>query len=242
MSEAASVRSIGLIVEAAADAQVVRTLVDRLLIEAREWVEPSLLDGLRCWRGAEPETAVTYWKKVRGLARKYNVRSHGHFSGEPGAPDAQAARRALLLFKKLGMVDALVLLRDADDQPERLKGLVQARDESPMADRIAIGVAIPEREAWVLVGYLPSDETERQALAEERARLGFDPSRYPERLRGEGQRSAKLALVNLTRGHHDREVECLEATPISYLRERGARCGLAAFLGEIEQTIVPAIL
>lgn len=87
-----------------------------------------------------------------------------------------------------------------------------------------------------------SPDKERQALARERERLGFDPSRQPEYLRGEGGRSAKRALANLTEGKREREAQCVASTPIEHLRQRGRRCGLAVFLDEIEQKVVPAIV
>lgn len=201
-----------------------------------------MLDAYRRWRGAEPHQTVTYWKKIPGLAKKHGVVSHGHFAGEAGTFDARAARKALLLFKKLGMPDAVVLMRDADDQPQRLEGLEQARELFANADRIAVGVAIPEREAWILAGFSPTGDEEQRALARERRRLGFDPSRYPERLRGEGKRSAKQALANLVGDEREREAQCLRSTPISRLRERGSQCGLTRFLDEIEQRIVSTIV
>jgi hypothetical protein len=173
MSDASNPRSIGLVAEAPADAETARILVDRVLRARRSGIDDAMLDSLRGWRGVEPGSTVTYWKHVRALAKAHGVRSHGHFSGEPGAPDAQAGRRALLLFTKLGMTDAVVLLRDADDQPERRTGLQEARDASPHCDRIAVGVAEPEREAWILAGFHPRDEAERSTPASRQRSSGL---------------------------------------------------------------------
>jgi hypothetical protein len=243
MSDDSKPRSIGLVVEAPADARTARILVDRALRARATWIDDdSLLEHIRAWRGIEPDSPVTYWKHVRALARAHDVRSHGHFSGEPGAPDAQAARRALLLLTKLGMPDAVVLLRDADAQPERRTGLQQARDGSAHFDRIAVGVAEPEREAWLLAGFRPCNEDERAALARERQRLGFDPCVEPHGLRGEGKRSAKTALANLTGSNRDRERQCLADTPLEHLRRRGAGCGLLAFLDELGTRVASVIV
>ncbi|MEX1366540.1 MAG: hypothetical protein AB1Z98_25675 [Nannocystaceae bacterium] len=242
MSEPAQPRAIGLVVEAAADEQTARILTDRVLVASRDWVDEPTLEALRQFRGIGPGSEATLWKEVRGLAREHGVRKHGHFSGEPGAPDAQAARRALILFHKLGMPDAVVLVRDADAQPQRRRGLSQARGESPHSSRVAVGVAIPEREAWVLAGFEPRDDDEVQALAHERRRLGFDPSDQPERLGGDGKRSAKTALRNLSGGNRDRERECLDRTPLESLRRRGARCGLSELLDELRTRVVPSIV
>lgn len=241
MSDAASPRSIGLVVEAPADAQTARVLVDRVLLAHADWIDDSLLEHHRAFRGIEPDSLVTHWKKVPALAKAHGVRSHGHFSGEPGAPDANAARRALLLLTKLGMPDAVVLLRDADDQPERRVGLRQAREGSIHESRIAIGVAEPEREAWLLAGFQPRNDQERATLAGERQRLGFDPCLEPHSLRGEGKRSAKTALTALTRDDREREHQCLADTPLERLHERGASCGLAEFLDELRTRVAPVV-
>lgn len=242
MSDALDRRSIGLVVEAPADAQTVRILADRVLRARAEWIDgDSMLEHLRAFRGIEPDSLVTYWKKIPTLAKALDVRSHGHFSGEPGAPDAQAARRVLLLFTKLGMPDAVVLLRDADDQPERRIGLEQAREGSPHRDRIAIGVAEPEREAWLVAGFQPRDDAEHTVLAAERQRLGFDPCLEPHSLRGGEKRSAKKVLAALTADDRERERQCITDTPLEHLCERGEGCGLAAFIDELKTRVAPVI-
>jgi hypothetical protein len=241
MSDSSNLGSIGLVVEAPADADAARILVDRVLRARRSWIDEETLEHLRSWRGIEPDSAVTHWKQVRALAKAHEVSGHGLFSGEPGAPDARAARRALLLFTKLGMTDAVVLLRDADDQSERRIGLEQAREGSRHRDVVAIGVAEPEREAWVLAGFQPRDEAERSALARERQRLGFDPCREPQSLRGDDKRSAKTALAALTRDDCERERQCLADTPLEHLRERGAGCGLEEFLDELAARVASVI-
>lgn len=243
MSDASHPRSIGLVVEAPADAETARTLVDRVLRARRSWADDDdMLEHLRSWRGIAPDSPVTYWKHVRALATAHDVRSHGHFSGEPGAPDAQAARRALVVLAKLGMTDAVVLLRDADHQPERRVGLEQARNGSPHRERIAVGVAEPEREAWVLAGFQPRDAGEHATLGRERQRLGFDPCLAPHSLRGDDKRSAKTALATLTAGDLERQRLCLADTPLEHLRERGTSCGLTVFLEELATRVAPAIV
>ena len=242
MSDALDPRSIGLVVEAPADAQSARILIDRVLRAHADWIDDSMLDYLRVWRGIEPESLVTYWKKIPALARAHAIRSHGHFSDEPAAPDAHAARRALLLFTKLGMTDAVVMLRDADAQPERRTGLEQARESSPHHDRIAIGVAEPEREAWLVAGFQPRDDDERATLASERQRLGFDPCLTPQSLRGDEKRSAKKVLATLTASSRDRQHQCLAETPLEHLCERGEACGLAAFIDDLKTRVAPAIV
>lgn len=183
----------------------------------------------------------TEWKHAKALARSHRIASPGFFDGDPGKEDARAARKALLLFLELGMPDIVVLVRDADDKPERRQGLAQARSGTPQPERVVIGVAHPEREAWVLAGFVPCDPREHDACASERQRLGFDPAQHPHELRGDGKRCAKTALANLLGTDRDREHRCLTEPPLSELRRRGQQTGLAAFLDEVEERIVPVV-
>jgi len=233
--------SIGLVVEAPADARTTTTLVDRCLVEGIEWLEAEHLEHFRSWRGIEPGLAFTVWKHVTMLAKRYRVVPMGRFDGDPGEHDARKARRALLLFAKLGMPDVVVLVHDADDRPDRRAGFEQARNGTPLPARIVIGIANPEREAWVIAGFVPCDDREQGALASERQRLGFDPTLHPHELRGNDKRSAKTALENLLGGDDHREHRCLTEPSLAHLRERGQQSGLAAFLEEIDERVVPVI-
>ena len=123
----------------------------------------------------------------------------------------------------------------------RREGFEQARTSSPHPERIVIGIAKPEREAWIIAGFVPCDEREQLVLASERQRLGFDPTLHPHELRGNGTRSAKVALANLAASDHEREHRCSTEPTLEHLRQRGEHTGLAAFLDEIEERVVPVI-
>lgn len=237
---AEAVLRVVLFIEAAADEATTSHLVDRQIGETLGRSTASL-DDRRAWQGIEPGTTATLWRRVKDLAQQHGVRAHGRFDASRRPPDAQAGRRALLLVEKLRCGDVVVLVRDADDQPERYTGLDLARKESASKDRVVIGVASPEREAWLLAGFVPNNANEQQTLDAERQRLGFDPTLYPERLGGRGKRDAKVALENVTSGRHDRERICIEETPLATLRLRGEGSGLAAFLAEVEQRLGPLL-
>lgn len=165
-------RTVGLLVEAPADAQTVRILVDRALQQAADWLTEELVEH----------------------------------------------------------------------QPERARGLTQARELSGHPDRVAIGVANPEREAWHIAGFCPCAPEEHAALRAERQRLGFDPTERSHQLRGEGKRSAKLALRALTHDDRDRERRCLTEPTLEMLSARGSGNGLADFLVEVRDRVVPRLL
>ncbi len=237
----AAPRTIGLVVEANADAETVQVIVDRLLQEA-DWVTPELLPSLRIWTGFEANQRASLWKHVKPLCERHGVRIHGKFGEMSGAPDARAARRALALFHKLGKPDRVILVRDADDQKDRLLGLQQGRaDPRHCVDptHVAIGMAIPEREAWHLAGFVPRDETERELVAQERQRLGFDPTREPHRLRGNAKRNAKPVLDKLTAKDREREQQCLAELPLDDPRCEG--CGLRPFVAELRERVVAGL-
>jgi hypothetical protein len=133
------------------------------------------------------------------------------------------------------------LVRDADNQPERLTGLRQARVDPKhyiKPERVAIGVATPEREAWCLCGFIATSDPEHDELKAQHQRLGFDPTKRPHLLRGKAELNAKPVLKALTLGDYNREQDCLE-TPLEHLREHGGECGLTEFLAELRDRVVP---
>lgn len=229
--------SICLVAEAAADARTVQALVDRCLCEQVDWFDEELLDSLRAWRGIEPAEPFSKWTRTAALAREHRIQSLGKFDGQPGSHYAKRASTTLKLFAKFGMPDAVILVVDADDQPARKQGLEQARDGFSIARRVVVGVANPEREAWVLAGFVAKDDVERQRLAAERQRLGFDPTTHPHELGGSGKRDAKRAYASLV-SDWDRERECLLTPELADLRGRGRGAGLADFLAEVEERLV----
>ena len=128
-----------------------------------------------------------------------------------------------------------------------MEGLEQGRRCGEVAAAGAdfvVGLARPKREAWVLAGFEPESEDERERLKTLGQELGFDPTRKPERLDAgdeTAKRSAKRALKSLSGGDHEREASCWRETPLEVLRERGQACGLAAFLSEVDEHLVPLV-
>jgi hypothetical protein len=233
--------SIAVVCEAAADFVCVTCLCDRRLVEVVEWLDEDWLAAAREYVGPDDGTQFFSWKKIPELAKALNIRAYGHFDGEPGAPDALAARRALFVAKTLRSdLDAVILSRDADSQPERLLGLRQAANETSV--RCAIAFAISKRECWILAAFIPRDEEERRRHQGLIAELGFDPTLQPEELDAQqsgAKRDAKRVLSILTHGDSARERSCLEEEPLEALEARGTLCGLAAYLRDIDTSIVP---
>jgi len=241
-----------LIVEAQADADAASILADRVFIEGdADWIDAETLPNLRQWTGIAPTTEFARWNGLSGFAKQLGIRTHGRGLGADGT----AARKALLLVihaqSNDDEIEAVVLVRDMDNQPERCSSMEAARDE--LAEKLAFQVAIaapdPKREVWILHGFEPQSDKEKTLLADERKHLGFDPITNPERLRGDrrrgadqGDRDMKLVVERLTEGEYERERQCLETTPLAVLSERGQATGLSDYLGEVETRLLPLLV
>lgn len=142
-------------------------------------------------------------------------------------------------------VNAVILLWDADSQgEERRDGVIAARDEARASARfdfdILCGFPDPEREAWILAGFDPSDDEERRALDELVRELSFSPVHDAPRLRDKAPgalRNIKRVLAMLIRDDLDREARCWSEPPLPTLRERWRSSGLADFLDELEAVL-----
>ena len=186
------------------------------------------------------------WKAIPQLARETGIKARGHFDGQPGEADAAAARRAILYLKEaIPDLNAILLIRDQDDQPERKTGLEQARRQDHGGTVILVGLAVVEREAWVISGFDPVNEEESARLDVERQALGFNPCERSHDLTAckdnQAKRSPKRVLRQLTGDHRERERHCWTNTPLEKLRERGAANGLSAYLQEVRDRLAPLI-
>jgi hypothetical protein len=232
--------------EADADFRMATELADRVLLEAIDWLDEHLLGDQREWQRQSAGGERLTWTSIKQLARQTGVRVHGHFEGEPGLPDAAAARRAILfLLRTMTDLNAIVLIRDQDDQPERRAGLEQARGQDRSGISIVVGLAIVERECWVVTGFEPQNEGESSRLEIERRTLGFDPRLRSHDLTAckndTATHSPKRVLRQLSGGDPDRERRCWTEVPLQTLRERGGANGLAAYLHEVRDRLGPVI-
>jgi hypothetical protein len=237
------VLSFAVVCEAPADRDTACTLADRVVCREIDWIEAEHLPHLRQWRGRIPSESCLLWKDVPGHAQQLGIKLFGHFNNEPGAPDAHVARQALALLKRSGHVPhAVILVRDADDQPARRRGLEQAKGLHILNCPVIVGVAEPKRECWVLAGFSPCTPEEENRFEGVRQDLGFDPSVQAHQLTAkpdDAKRSAKRVLGLLSNHDKEREARCWAEVDLLVLIERGARTGLAAYLDEIRVQLVP---
>jgi hypothetical protein len=236
--------SIAIVYEAPRDFQTATELADRVLIEAVDWLDEHHLAHQREWVSSSETGTPLTWKAIKALAHEAGIKARGHFKGEPGLADAAAARRAIRYLRKtLPGLKAIVLVRDRDDQPSRRKGLDQARESEPREIVIVIGLAIVEREAWVISGFEAQNDDELSRLRQAGESLGFDPCERSHDLKDHkcesACRSAKRVMQLLVGSDCERESACWQRTALKVLRQRGQNNGLALYLQEVRERLAP---
>ena len=247
------------IVESSADARTATKLAERVLVDKVDWLDPEQLQYLFRWSGLEEYTEYSCWRDINAIidaTKKSGFRLPrfiGH-SQKSLKADGAASMKILNLVRfmqKTRQIKAVIFIRDLDNQPERRQGIEQARLEhikgQPQLE-IIIGTANPKREAWVLNGFISSNQEEEQVLKDIITKLSFDPCRESHRLRSnsgeepERIRNSKVVVEMVTGGKMEREQQCWEETPLEHLRERGVDTGLTAYILEIEERLTRIIL
>lgn len=237
------------IVEGPEDARTACALADRVVVEeGPHWLDSHTRDAMRMWTGLQRDADFTQWTDVKALARERNIRNLGFpKSGQPGGADLAQARKAIILHVLMTEEDeapALLLVRDTDAERQSRRDLEQARrqSENPEWLTVVIGVAHPKREAWVLNGFDPENKDEEEMLADLKQELGCDPRADAHTLIATStgaKTNAKRVHGELVDPNSERERRCWEETDLTVLRERGAETGLAAFLEEVEERLLP---
>ncbi|MEG3934883.1 MULTISPECIES: hypothetical protein [unclassified Microcoleus] len=249
------------IVESSADARTATRLADRVLVEKIDWLEPEMLQHLFQWSGLEAGTENSCWKNINQIIDNFQQslgfrppRYLGHRKDGALKADGAAAIKIINLVRfiqKTRQIKAVLLIRDLDNQPQRREGIEQARSEQierqPKLE-IIMGTADRMREAWVLNGFIPSNQQEKQILQEIMTELTFNPCEESHRLRSNSLtepdriRNPKVVVEKLTGGKMEREQQCWEDTPVEFLRKKGVYTGLTAYIDEIEERLIPILL
>lgn len=231
--------------EAAADRELVAVFADRIAVAEHLWLD-GIIESVRKFAGATPSETFVRWAQISRMCEERRVpRAHGLGYALGRRSALMALRLALTLETR---PTAVVLLHDSDEDYEGWRESLEAarRDFCANAPRrpfpVVIGVAHPEREAWVLAGFEPKTPDEQSRCAELRAELGFNPWEHAERLtsaREIHKKDAKRILQYLTTGDHERELACLREADLEKLGARGEASGLRAFLAEIRERLAP---
>lgn len=225
--------------ESLGDASWIQDLIDRVLVDEVEWLDPEQLQYLRAY----PHELQLDLHHAFEQARAKGLPVRGHFDGEPGASDAQMFRAVLaLMADEEEPPDAAVLSRDVDNDPERRRGLEQARAAAEWPFAVLGALANPELEAWQVATFQPESDDEREVLKTLRKELGFQPHKHPERLtstNNAGPKDAKRVRRTLFAHRDAREAWLL--APLARLVERGGDCGLTDFIAEALHALPPLL-
>ncbi len=209
-----------------------------------DWLERDTIEAIVRWRGHDPGVRFLAWKSVFGAARQRGLRKHFQFRASPGAYDEGRARLALRLFALDDPPHAVLLVRDTDNQMERVRSLENARDSPAWRFEVILATPHPKRECWVLAGFEPANADEEKALSQVRRDLGFDPRTKAEQLTAEGskgKKNAKTVLERLVGTRRDREETCWQETDLRHLAERGDGSRLRHYLDELSERVVPMV-
>jgi hypothetical protein len=239
------------VAEAEADARLVCDLADRIFLEeGPDWICEELLPNLRNWSGFD-HLIYTRWPAIKAAMREQHSRPHylGYVQGKPQGAACAESRKAIMFTierQKKRRIDALILAKDIDSQPERREGMRQARDEKQAELAIVLATPNPKREAWVLNGYVCDGADEEQKLSRICQQLGFDPCEEAHRLRyasgtSRPERDPKRILGKLTDQNSEREERCWKETPLVVLQARGRQTYLEEFLAEVRERLLPLL-
>lgn len=244
---------IAVVVESPVDFRHVTELIDRKVREhAPDWWDDQQLAAEREYCGLADGQKFTCWRELRSLPGGRGLFLHGgaleldrpqrlHF-------DYTLGRKALIVCAlRQPRPDVLLLVRDMDQQPnERRRSLHAVRDEISLSTmKVVLALPRAKREAWALAGWQAQSAAEEKAFAEVRGELSFHPCQNSEQLDAAehgATRDAKRVLGRLTKGSVERESKCWLETPWAVLRASGQGNGLADFLSEVKEILVPAIV
>lgn len=223
-------------------------LVDRKILDHRPgWWDDETLEYEREWCGVEAGTCFTVWNDLAKLEDPDRALRHGGILGfdrwEGSRGYDYVSVRKVLAECLLSGADAVLIMRDLDAEEERAPSIRQAA--APFAEDLVVLLALPKekREAWMLNGFVPQKPSEEAALAAMRQELGFCPVQRPEELRARKKGATRNAkrVVKALMPAHDRQARCWEETPWGVLRANGIGSGLAVFLEDVRERLIPLV-
>jgi hypothetical protein len=240
-----------LVCEGHGDVRVARGFAERVLLDAVEYLE--MPEARPDWRGLEPGSAFFQWSQVKekyrdGYGHPGFKSERGRFAGLSKEPDAVAGFSALRLAHRTNCL-GIVLMRDTDNQPERLGRLqvARARFHREVAEGfpVVVSVASPKRENWLLAGYQPESDVEQRLYRALCKLIGFDAAQRPHALNSnedDDAKNPKIALSKHLQLDHEQEYICWERPSLDTLHKNGKDCGLSDYLYEVKNHLVPLFL
>lgn len=249
--------------EAPDDFALASRLIDRTIQEhGPDWARDDLTVAREYFgidtQLAESQEPFVRWRLIgavtthaaggdEGKAKRVQLNFDQFGESFPAHEDALAFLRFVRVVQTSDRVrqpDAFILVRDTDSK-ERTD--LRKLNDHPQFKKFpaVVGVPDPETECWLLAGFLhdATDAEQKQIAEMQRLNDGVHPCRDTHKLRAanEGEdRHPKTVLARLTNDDTARIARCLEA-PFDSLRTHGRENGLAEFLDQLRDRLIPGL-
>lgn len=255
---------IAVVCEGVTDFPVAKELIDQTLLRCvkLDWInEEADLDPNREYVGLTPNEPFIRWQHVESSRTNDYRRVARRMWGDPLPKHEieiriqRAIYTATANFSDAGEGGAyLVIVKDTEADDDTRAALEQARLRY-QSERLVIGVLHTELECWLLAGFDPEDDGERERFAdvcrgEFPPGVGFNPCEKSHQLtatKKEDQKNSPKRVLRQLTGEQQpndgdqltaRSRACLHRSRHAVLADRGTENGLADFLRDIERRLV----
>lgn len=230
----------GIAAESGADARIVARMVDLVLEREVDWFGDQR-STLRRWCGLHEGTDYLDSHGYNEELHKANIRLQGRFGG--GLEERQLRGLMILFERSEKQPHALVICRDTDGRPERRTAAERAMADARCPFPVTVAMAHPELEAWLIAGFEPETDAERDTHRQLRTSLGFDPLAKSHELSATSdvsKRDCKRVLAALVADDRTRRERCVDGA-IELSGDRGQGNGLASFVEDVRKRIAPLL-
>lgn len=243
-------------------ATLAKELVDRVVRERapEQWLrdlwDPEGVHLHREWVGVRPDQ---WWADRSALDRiceehEIAIAVRDRESGRRRAPHGKAsmAFKAARAAQSLTQPPELLVL--SGDTDGAIDPTLYFEEGLRMADYNEPSVCANihrESEAWLIAGFVPQNNAEREALQRACDTLEFDPTLQPERLlsnvSGDERDCKRVArtLFDPSGGfslRNPRVQACWSDTPLALLEERGERAGIKNFIEQVQTVVLRSLV
>ncbi len=249
---------IAVVCEGPSDFPVARELIDQTLLRCVElhWINDDAdLSVHRVYSGETDTVPFIKWASIDTDSPKDYRRSLRAMFKEDWPTHDTAVRVQRVLFDFLRRSSDvgeappyIVIVKDTDNDTARADQLNDVRALLEVKQLPAVlGVQHTELECWLLAGFQPGDDSERNRLAEVcrgdfPPGVGFNPCEKSHQLtatkKDQDKLSPKRVLNHLTNSDPARAITGLHRNHHAVLAARGTENGLADFLLDIEKRLI----